>query len=314
MALHRIFICFNTLISYVVHEYILKQIPAESSNDMQKKSLLQNRHRRGLSTEINDTLVTTTAIFPELKSHHTYASHENKQLVTLHSMGEDEGKCGDASKPSRLPQPVAAAPAQQDSCSSSTWKGSLEREQRKTEKILDLLQLFVQLKESAGVERAILSSLLACRGTDDPSLPLLMSDLVLEVENQRSLINKLESLPEGSHRNLVLELASLSPQLQELQLIILSDFESLSHAEYDSENIWDLITLYIDKLHSVELLLVEELECSLPVTMSKVLSSGALTTLVSSPSQSLPTQSPNFAEERGLIEFKVCWCEFVFQN
>lgn len=305
LALHRIFVCFNTLISYVVHEYILKQIPTDTNDDetmmpTNKKSTIKNRHRRGLSTDINDRLASTTTLTPETENHKTFVSPSRSKaktkLATLHSMDENEDSSserggGSGSPPAPPPPATSSSRLQQDALS---WfrRVSFAEEKPKIQQILDLLHLFVQLKESAGVERAILSSLLAFRGTDDPSLPFLMSDLILEVENQRSLISQLESLPEDSHRNFVLELASLSPQLQDLQLIILSDFGSLTHAEYDSENIWDLITLYIDKLHSVELLLVEELECSLPVTMSKVLSSGALNTLVSSS----PTTSSGFLQ------------------
>jgi hypothetical protein len=89
---------------------------------------------------------------------------------------------------------------------------------------------------------------------------MLINDLILEVENQRSLVNQLEQLPNGSHRNLVLELAQLGPRMKELQTIILTDFESLQTlqtAEYDSESIFYMITLYVDKLHSVELLIME---------------------------------------------------------
>jgi hypothetical protein len=74
------------------------------------------------------------------------------------------------------------------------------------QQLSDLLPLFVQLKESAGVEQAILSSLLAFRNNsviqDDnisnsslPSFRMLTNDLILEVENQRGLCHKLYQLP-----------------------------------------------------------------------------------------------------------------------
>jgi hypothetical protein len=139
------------------------------------------------------------------------------------------------------------------------------------QQLSDLLRLFVQLKESAGVERAILSSLLAFRNNsviqDDnksnsslPSFRMLTNDLILEVENQRALCHKLHQLPSGPHHTLVLELAELSPRLKELQEIILTNFSSLQGAEYDYETIWDIITMYIDKLHSIELLIIEDLD------------------------------------------------------
>jgi mitogen-activated protein kinase kinase kinase 11 len=90
---------------------------------------------------------------------------------------------------------------------------------------------------------------------------MLINDLVLQVENQRSLVQQLKRLPRGAHHDLVLDLAQLSPRLMDLQQIILTDFSSLQGAQYDAETIWSLITLYVDKLHSVELLLLEDLEC-----------------------------------------------------
>lgn len=291
MALHRIFVCFNTLISYVVHEYILREISA-GTDQKPKKSTIRNRHRRGLSTDINEKLASKLMLSPESTGETIIPLPSNgKKLATLYSMEEsEENESNPPPKPSYL---------------SASVRVSFEEGKPKTQQILTLLHLFVQLKESAGIERAILSSLLAFRGTDDPSLRFLMSDLILEVENQRSLINQLEDLPEDSHRNLILELSSLSPQLQELQLIILSDFDSLQHAEYDAENIWDMITLYVDKLHSVELLLVEELECCLPITMSKVLSSGALNMMASTPNPSMSGAHPPLSPMSSLLQQQI---------
>lgn len=131
--------------------------------------------------------------------------------------------------------------------------------------LLYLMRIFVQLKESAGVERAILSSLVLFQSQkEDSLLRMLQTDLILQVENQRSLVAQLEQLRPGPHRNLVLELVQLSPRLKELQTVILNDFEALSAQNFDAESLWDLLTEYINKLHSVELLIVEDLELSLP--------------------------------------------------
>ncbi len=294
-TLHRIFVCFNTLISYVVHEYILKEI--SGADQKHQKITMKSRHRRGLSNDINDRLKSKTAFMPEMQNHkvasgagaRSTSNGDTRKLTTLYSTGDlDESDNGNPPTPQALASPPLSP--LRSSTPEFGRKVRMAEIKPKIQQMLDLLHLFVQLKESAGIERAILSSLLALRGTDDPSLQYLMSDLILEVENQRFLVDQLESLPEDNHRDLVLDLASLSPKLQELQMIILSDFESLIHAQYDFDNIWNLITLYVDKLHSVELLLVEELECCLPVTMSKVLSSGALNSLASH-SQPAPVQS-----------------------
>lgn len=329
-TLHRIFVCFNTLISYVVHEYILKEISG-TDNQMDTK---KNRHRRGLSMDINERLKAATTLMPNIEHNSVGLAIESsngtdavasyadrKKLATLYSMGDqDDGESGNASRlqsgdPSDVP-PHDSGKVLSTSLSDprSLGKVAFVKGKPRSQQILDLLHLFVQLKESAGVERAILSTLLAFRGSDDPSLQFLVSDLILEVENQRFLVDQLENLPEGIHRDLVLDLTTLSPKLQELQMIILSDFESLIHAHYDFENIWNLITLYVDKLHSVELLLVEELEYSLPVTMSKILSSGALSSLVPqsqpTPVQSLPSEAISntnnvFPEEKIIIQLSL---------
>jgi len=130
--------------------------------------------------------------------------------------------------------------------------------------LLNLLNIFVQLKESVGIERAILSTVLVLRNKKSHSIQMMLNDLVLQVENQRALVHKLEHLPSGHHRNLVLELSQLSPLLKELQTFILNDFEGLKNQNYDSEGLWNLLTEYIDKLHSVELLIIEDLELSIP--------------------------------------------------
>mmetsp|Transcript_7594 Transcript_7594/g.13363 ORF Transcript_7594/g.13363 Transcript_7594/m.13363 type:complete len:924 (-) Transcript_7594:2193-4964(-) len=267
LIFHRIFVCFNTLISSVVHECVLKNLSGEGSvknsaapsaesasagSDVHKpKKKHQNKHSRKLSTDINNHLASNPVIMPSPDRR----EHFRKTFVFPHSEehGEDNGD-------EKTPLPKVEEMSH-DNCSPP---GCQEVQQ-----LLDLLQLFVQLKESAGVERAILSSLLAFRnlspqdGNDNHSLPsfrMLTNDLILEVENQRALYHKLEQLPSGPHHTLVLELAELSPRLKDLQQIILDDFESLQGAEYDCEAIWDMITLYVDKLHSVELLIIEDLD------------------------------------------------------
>lgn len=288
LALHRIFVCFNTLISYVVHECILKQIIA-STDRQSYQSTIKNRHRRGLSSDINEKLLSPSPLTPENEVHKTFpmpcdgANGGYLQNLPNNNYAGKDSSCPPPPPP--IPKSDSSSPSRMNSSSPSRRISSFAPQNPRVQQILDLLHLFVQLKESAGVERASLSSILALRGSDNPSVSLLMNDLILEVENQRFLVDKLEQLPEDNHRNLVLELATLSPLLQELQSIILTDFSSLEYAEYDSETIWSIITLYIDKLHSVELLLIEELECCLPVTMKKVISSGALSTLVAPPTK-----------------------------
>jgi serine/threonine protein kinase len=304
-GLHRIFVCFNTLVSSVVHQYILKQVTAGGTNQ-KFKSTIKNRHRRGLSFDINEKMSSNFLVTPETVVHKTEPSVGSVtamkvNLETLHSF--DSENVSNDSAPPPPPQRTQSKGSKSDDPlkpSPPRRKVSFQQAIPKVQQLLDLLHIFVQLKESAGVERAILSSLLAFRTTEG-SLGMLMNDLILEVEKQRSLVNQMEQLPEGPHRNLLLDLAQLSPELKELQSIILADFESLRTAEYDSEAIWNLITLYVDKLHSVELLIIEELECCLPAPMKRTSSSSALACLLP-PQQSI---EPKSVEQSSVSEPKL---------
>ena len=135
------------------------------------------------------------------------------------------------------------------------------RESR-TPALLNLLECFVALKESTGLERALLSSMFAM-GTVDHRL---LNDLVLEVENQFKLINVLKNLQDldGNVLLLIRENVGLPPSMERLQSFILTEFDLIGfQREMNHESVWNLITVYMDKLHSLELLIIEELECSL---------------------------------------------------
>ena len=88
------------------------------------------------------------------------------------------------------------------------------------------------------------------------------------MENQRRLLDELQKLPFGSLRDLVDELVEMSQPLRELQQKILTNFDLKGITIHDPEHnvtaVWDLITVYIDKLHSLELLIIEEIEYCLP--------------------------------------------------
>jgi tRNA A-37 threonylcarbamoyl transferase component Bud32 len=288
LIFHRIFVCFNTLISSIVHECILKDlggcdaVTSEGTTMVTPKPTVGKRQRRGLTTDIDDKHCTTlnpaVATTPERQSGNGdsvapldsgAASSTTLQMESSSDGGRaqcvettDRGILID-SVPLQSPVSLTQTPPPPSGGGAKTGRSARQQ-------LLDLLHLFVRLKESAGVERAILSSLLAFRnhGTASalPSLRMLTNDLILEVENQRALYHQLERLPSGHHHALVLEQAQLSPRLMDLHQIILTDFASLEGLEYDSETIWDLITLYIDKLHSVELLIIEDLECSMPAS------------------------------------------------
>ena len=299
--MHRIFVCFNTLNSSVVHECILKQVLANSKC----KTTIRYRNIRGLSKDINDKLFAkfiTGDDSPDVVNHKTEpmtssppkpSKRNPRVLSTVESCEFENNNSNDRSSPAPPPPPKPFAPTAKseddndsNGCNSTptrTWsfqkltpssrKVSFGRERPSEPKgpvqqLLDLLHIFVQLKESTGIERAILSSLLALQKYER-TLRMLTNDLILEVENQRSLVSQLEYQPDGPHRNLVLDLAQPPKNLKEIQTIILTDFELLKAAEYDSVSIFTMITTYMDKLHSVELFILEELECSFPATLPK---------------------------------------------
>ena len=142
-------------------------------------------------------------------------------------------------------------------------------------RLLQLLDVFVRLKESTGVERATLASILVASDRDDDrGSRLMVADLVMEVENQRrqvaSLHELLQQQPEPPNLLIAQELVSMSPQMKQLQDTILLqgfDLDSLKRSfeqgggASGAGGLWNLLTLYIDKLHSLELLIVEEIEC-----------------------------------------------------
>ena len=94
----------------------------------------------------------------------------------------------------------------------------------------------------------------------------LSQDMVLEVENQRRLMQKLLKSKCGSLSHLVKDLCIMSPQLEELQQRLLAGNTSGMEQDFDSDKLWTLLTIYIDKLHSFELLILEELEYALEDT------------------------------------------------
>jgi hypothetical protein len=299
IVFHRIFVCFNTLISCLVHEYILKHVEDKRSK-ISTVTFQQKRHNRGLSQDINHKLSSEWVLTPPAAAGHKTSSSstekidENVETVAplrkrADSDDDVENDIDAPSPPDGYSKSLAIPPSSRKVMFSGDEQPEIEEEQeplKKAQRLLNLLNYFVQLKESTGVERAILSSVLAFGDRVDVSR--FHNDLILEVENQRNLIAQLENLRESPLRNLILELAQLSPSLLEIQNKILNDFSSLNKSDYDSEKIWKLITVYIDKLHSLELLIIEELECELPSKEDgDVSSSGQMRVSTDDPNQAL---------------------------
>lgn len=138
--------------------------------------------------------------------------------------------------------------------------------------LLGLLLSFVQIKESSGHERAILSSLLSVPETAvdiaSTEFRFIFNDIVMLVEAQRTLTNSLKmtnrEIRHGSYGaiSVLVEEAIMPPgEMKKLLDLVRADFDlnelRRSIGVYEFVDTW---TLYIDRLHSTELLLLEEIE------------------------------------------------------
>ena len=131
---------------------------------------------------------------------------------------------------------------------------------QKVKSLLSILQSIVQLKESTGCERAMLSSLMALGpGIDsdrDESTTKLLNDLVVEEANQRMIISKLQSackgldvgeplssMSRGSSSALLGTFLTPSKEMEHVQELIKNfDLEGLQHA-MPLKNFWEIITI-----------------------------------------------------------------------
>ncbi|GKY91930.1 hypothetical protein MPSEU_000164600 [Mayamaea pseudoterrestris] len=134
-----------------------------------------------------------------------------------------------------------------------------------------LLSVFVCIKESTGKERASLYSMLASDHDDAVVVDadFLLGDVVMEIENQRRQLEQLQHIRNHPLQNLVQELVIMSKDMQQVQDLLSSGclLESIKEY-YSATQLWDLLTVYMDKLHSLELLIVEEMELALPIPIA----------------------------------------------
>ncbi len=185
--------------------------------------------------------------------------------------------------------------------SSLIINGEGDKQKSKLHYLMSLLLSFVRLKESIGLERAILSNLMASHdvaypnnnsgsnNTTSSSISKLLTGLVVEDANQRKIIRELQSQSKKlsekryGHRissnmssllSLMEDMVRPSKDIDQLQEMIRTNFnlEELRKA-MPYKKFWDVLTMYMDKLHSIELLLVEELQSIwVLVTLSKSMS------------------------------------------
>jgi mitogen-activated protein kinase kinase kinase 11 len=273
ISFHRTLVFFNTLISSVLHEHVLKYTTKTDSNMMQRnvgsknmvgskshhnfKSIMsvddniaevQHRRRKTKSTDFASKLsmfdLTCSSMVLSLQTHNTPAVMESTPGRTSgYSVDFDGG--------------VDILQSTQDHVSSSRLSS-----------LLQLLGIFVSIKESTGVERASLYAMLALGQADSR---LLLNDVVLEVENQRRQIEKLQHIQGHPLQNLVQELVVMSEDMQQVQGMLSSGcMMEVIQEHYNAQQLWDVLSVYMDKLHSLELLIIEEMELVLPPSCAPV--------------------------------------------
>jgi len=299
---HRVLLCFNTLINAVMHDYILEQtafqralqsevsVPGDSVARPKPKSkmprvrshqsieaLATPRHKRSLSGGApvstgmanrkrlsSDPLDTFLQEVWEEEHGKRLDGNEPRQLARIPSHDSEDALGGTSATGTEADtrDDSETETANNVSFWFPTREESPENEKEKIVQLLDLLDDFVALKESTGRERAILSCILIAGQTDFSQF--LVNDLALEVENQKRRLEQLNGFKKSSLQNVVKEVATLSPFLLDLQSRILAGFDKgrLAAVAYSPEELWNMLTVYIDKLHSLELLIVEELECN----------------------------------------------------
>ena len=152
--------------------------------------------------------------------------------------------------------------------------------------LLSLILSFVSLKESLGMERATLMGLMAFgkKVVSNDKLPVIVNDLVMVVESHHRIMRDLEQetgvkmdslggestiseLAQDANYSCILRLIaeSIKPSdsMRTLQDHIRKDFDANRLLDIQQEMsmgaFWSDITLYMDKLHSTELILLEEL-------------------------------------------------------
>ena len=230
---HQILQLFNTIVGSVIDTYVLNPIEHQQRQQQQDEAIPTRRNRTS-GNDDNDREKTTA---------------DDPKTISLSS-----------SLPSANVGPATALSQSVMFLSTQSSQGCQENDSQ-ISSLLSLIEIFVRLKESAGYERALLSSMFGFRNVDRR----LLNDLVLEVENQYKLIQKLQEVQLSEQHSLVQLLQEgvlPSPSMAKLQKYILTEFDLKDfQQDLDMKDVWTFSTTYMDRLHSLELLLIEEVEC-----------------------------------------------------
>lgn len=291
---HRILVLFNTLIGSVVHTYILQHV---NSTSMQRITSTAQIKR---STSAESFVPFQT---PPLPLGQPRQASEGFQSTTVRRSLSPPSKSSSSQQDTLLLSSLNSVPKVSISSPSSPVASSNSFQKYESPKsssypetsngmtsshrrmvgfngpsiksltpldpvtaLLNLLSCFVRLKESTGLERALLSGMLSIGAVH----PRLLADLVMEVENQSLLVEELreQTTVEASLLQLIREGVVLPPQLQMIQNQILQKFNLIGMQLPSTQTVWNVITVYMDRLHSLELLLIEELEGALVTSLS----------------------------------------------
>jgi hypothetical protein len=256
-SVHRMLLIFNTLICNVGHEYILQYLqPSREDNNNTRRGYLRQRSNTCDGILFQDSSQShryqSDNLVPEfLLPHYNEPNVPSSSSLTFCKPMSDPHFFMERTPPHVPPTNVhvATAPAR---CT------FVDKRQDRTQSLVNLLGCLVRLKESTGMQRAVFSSMI---GRD---AQMLVTTLILEVENQRKLVAELQQLPlfDYSLQKLVQDSIQMGPEMKSLHAKILNDFDvqGFQDGMMNSMDVWNMITVYMDKLHALELLLVEELE------------------------------------------------------
>jgi len=229
----RLLIAYNSLISNIIHEKLV--IPYNNCSSAKGGNSKNNRFRA------------------------------NSRNITL----KEDGKYRDDEKNRKRVNslPESSALLQNDIPNGSN---AFEENSVSPFSLLKLLIAFVRLKESAGIERATLSALLSIN-SKDKDVKYVVNNLVLEIENQHYLVDELSQIVRklvNAEKSVYKILSSLveqsivlSPELRKLHNLIKKEFDLKAFRKaVTREEFWTIISIYIDRLHALELLIIEEIE------------------------------------------------------
>ena len=247
---HRMLVIFNTLIAHVVHTYILQYLlKSRRSRDLQRLEEEQGGrgHYRARS-ESADAFSTqqhryqSDNLVPEFLVPHAKVAY-TKQTDFIQAYSDPSmpmPSMRGVSPPTGLlysPQTVSKAYSSMltppltmtkeysiplSPCRQKMPSNFIDESQDRMVALLNLLACLVRLKESTGMQRAVISSIVP--GSDSH---MLVTSLILEVENQRKLVAELQQLPlfDYSLQKLVKDSVTMGPQMEMLQAKILKDFD-----------------------------------------------------------------------------------------